>query len=64
MFVTIGTMTQYVSQFGGEMLLVTGNARIATAYEAADCIARLIVNGDKQMEDAQKDFNRIYGNTK
>lgn len=60
MFVTIGNISQHMSGFGAEALLVTGNARISTALEAAQCIHRLIINGDSGMHAANEEFNRIY----
>ncbi len=62
MFITIGNIAQYMTGFGAEALLVTGNARIATALEAAECISRMVFNGDSKMNEANDDFKRIYSN--
>ncbi len=61
MFVTVGNMTQYVSDIGGQVLLTNPEARIASAHDAACCVRRLIYMGNASMGDANKDFNETYG---
>lgn len=60
MFVTTGNITKHVSDFSGKALLVTGNAKIATAHEAAICVSTLVANGDEKMHEANRDFIRLY----
>lgn len=60
MFITIDRMTQHISDIGGKMLLSTGNARIATAKEAAECLNRYTYLGNEKMHEANEDFKRIY----
>jgi hypothetical protein len=61
MFITIGSIAQYVAASSGDVLLVTGQGRQATAMEAAECVNRMVVNGDARMEEANEDFIHHYG---
>lgn len=60
MFITIRDITHHVSDDIGEVLLSAGSARKATAKEAAECIDRLIVNGDPAMGEANAEFESLY----
>ena len=60
MFVTIGTITQYVSEVAAIALLITPGSRKSTAAEAANCLNRMVSGGDSRMNEAQADFQRIY----
>lgn len=62
MFIIIGTTAQYLGESSASILLATGQGREATAQEAAECINRLIINGDARMSEANDAFERIYGN--
>lgn len=62
MFVTIGTIAQYVPDMSAHVLLATGQGRAATPVEAAECVNRYVLNGDARMNEANDDFKRIYGN--
>lgn len=60
MFITIGNRTQYVSEFTGKMMLSNPEAREATVKEAAECINRLILDGDGRMHLANDYFKAKY----
>lgn len=61
MFVTIDGISQYIGKDSYLVLLATGIAKESTAREAAECISRLVINGDGKMHQANEEFKRIYG---
>ncbi len=61
MFVTDSNgIAQYVTAWGADMLKQLGGT-VSTAHEAAQCVSRLVCNGNPYMNEANDDFKRIYG---
>lgn len=61
MFVSKHGIAQHVSESTGQMLIAMG-ATVSTPTEAAECINRLVMNGDESMHEANNEFKRIITN--
>ena len=61
MFITIGGLSQHVSDFAGNMLLSNPEASESTAREAAQCVDRYVCGGDPRMHEANREFKERYG---
>lgn len=62
MFITFNGLAHYMAEFSGHALLAMPGYRESTAQEAAECVNRTIINGDRRMQEINADFERIYGN--
>ncbi len=60
-FVTNHGIAQHVAESTGEMLMAMG-ARMSTAAEAAECVNRMVMSGNKDMSVANEEFKKIYSN--